>query len=185
MQQLGCATVIVATFLLSGCATMRVSSHTEPGLAWSQYRTFEWGQADALPPSDSRFQKDPNFRDRIEGAVERQMAANGFERAAASAAPDLLIHYHAAINERIDVDEIDRQSGYCTTVDCQPPVTSRVTRHEAGTLVVDIIDARTQRLIWRGWAQDSVEDVLGHRDRVRQTVEEGVSRMFATFPQSR
>ena len=161
--------------LLSGCATMRVSSHTESGLSWSQYRTFDWGQADSLPPSDPRFQKDPNFRDRIEGAVERQMAANGFERAAASAAADLLIHYHAAINERIDVDEIDRRYGYCADADCQPGVTPRVTRYEAGTLVVDIIDARTQRLIWRGWAQDSVEDVLGNRDRVRQTVEEGVS----------
>ena len=60
-----------------------------------------------------------------------------------------------------------------------------ITHYEAGTLVVDIIDARTQRLIWRGWAQDSVEDVLGNRDRVRQTVEEGVSRMFATFPRSK
>ena len=109
------------------------------------------------------------------------MAANGFERADASATPDLLIHYHAAINERIDVDEIDRRYGYCATADCRP----RVTRHEAGTLVVDIIDARTQRLIWRGWAQDSVEGVLGNRDRVRQTVEDGVSGMFATFPQSR
>jgi hypothetical protein len=185
MQTLRCATVIVAACLLSGCATMRVSSHTERGLSWSQYRTFEWGQADALPLSDPRFQKDPNFRDRIEGAVERQMAANGFARAAASAAPDLLIHYHAAINDRIDVDEIDRRYGYCTTVDCQPRVTPRVTRYEAGTLVIDIIDARTQRLIWRGWAQDSVEDVLGNRERVRQTVEEGVSRMFSTFPKSR
>ena len=100
-------------------------------------------------------------------------------------AADLLIHYHAAINERIDVDEVDRRYGYCAGADCQPGVTPQVTRYEAGTLVVDIIDARTQRLIWRGWAQDSVEDVLGNRDRVRQTVEEGVSRMFATFPQSK
>ena len=175
------ATVIVAACLLSGCATMRVSSHTERGLAWSQYHTFDWGQADSLPPSDPRMQQDPYFRDRFEGAVERQMAAKGFERSAASAAPDLLIHYHAAIGERIDADEIGRQSGYCDAVDCTP----RVTRYEAGTLVVDIVDARTRRLIWRGWAQDSVEDVLGNRDRVRQTIEDGVSRMFSAFPQPR
>jgi hypothetical protein len=181
MLQPGCATVIVTACLLSGCATIRVSSHTEHGLAWSQYRTFEWGLADSLPPSDPRFQKDPHFRDRIEGAVERQLAAKGFERSAATATPDVLIHYHAAINERITVDEIDRQYVQCVTGDCGP----RITHYEAGTLVVDIIDARTNRLIWRGWAQDSVEGVLGNRDRVRQTVEEGVSRMFATFPQPR
>ena len=181
MQRPRYATVIVAACLLSGCATMRVSSHTERGLIWSQYHTFEWGRADSLPPSDPRLQQDPYFRDRIEGAVERQMAAKGFQRSPASSVPDLLIHYHAAINERIDVDEIDRRYGDCDAVDCVP----RVSRYEAGTLVVDIVDARTRRLIWRGWAQDSVEDVLGNRDRVRQTIEDGVSRMFATFPQPR
>ena len=31
MKQARCATVIVAACLLSGCATMRVSSHTEHG----------------------------------------------------------------------------------------------------------------------------------------------------------
>ena len=178
MQPPRYATVIVAACLLSGCATMRVSSHTEPGLAWSQYHTFDWGQADSLPPSDPRLQKDPYFRDRFEGAVERQMAAKGFERSAASAAPDLLIHYHAAISERIDADEIGRQSGYCDAVDCVP----RVSRYEAGTLVVDIVDARTRRLIWRGWAQDSVEDLLDNQDRMARKINEAVSRMLARLP---
>ena len=181
MQTLRCATVVVAACLLSGCATVSVSSHTEPGLAWSQYRTFEWGAADPLPASDPRFAKDPYFQDRVAGAIEKQMAAKGFERAAPKATPDLLIHYHANIAERIDVDEIDRDHGYCATADCRP----RVTRYEAGAIVVDIIDARTNRLIWRGWARDSVEGVIGNRDRVRHTIDEGVARMFATFPQSK
>ena len=181
MQTLRCATVLVAAGLLSGCATMSVSSHTERGFAWSQHRTFEWGPADALPSSDPRFAKDPYFQDRVAGAIEKQMAAQGFERAAPQAKADLLIHYHANIAERIDVNEIDRGYGYCMAPDCRP----RVARYEAGTLVVDIIDARTNRLIWRGWARDSVEDVIGNRDQVRHTVDEGIARMFSTFPQSK
>jgi hypothetical protein len=179
MQTLRCATVIVSACLLSGCATMSVSSHTERGLAWSQYRTFEWSAADSLPPGDPRLEKDPYFQDRVAGAIEKQMAAKGFERSALTAKPDLLIHYHANIAERINVDEIDRGDGYCVTAECRP----QVTHYEAGTLVVDIIDGRTNRLIWRGWAQDSVEGVIGNRNRVRHTIDEGVARMFATFPQ--
>jgi len=60
-----------------------------------------------------------------------------------------------------------------------------VIEYEAGTLVVDIIDERTGRLIWRGWAQDSVEGVLGNRDRLRRKIDEGVTRMFARFPHAR
>ena len=181
MRTLRCATIMVTACLLSSCATMRVSSHTERGLAWSQYRTFEWGAADALPPGDPRLEKDPYFQDRVAGAIEKQMAAKGFERSAPKAKADLLIHYHAHIAERINVDEIDRGYGNRVTADCRP----RVAHYEAGTLVVDIIDARTNRLILRGWARDSVEGVIGNRDRVRHTIDEGVARMFATFPQSK
>jgi hypothetical protein len=181
MPPRSCVALIVTSCLLGGCATMRVSAHTEPGLAWSQYRTYEWGQADSLPPGDPRLEQDPYFQDRVAGAIEKQMAARGFERADSSATPDLLIHYHATIADRIDVDAIDRGNGYCAATDCTP----RVTHYEAGTLVVDVVDARTNRLIWRGWAQDSLDGVLGNRDRVRHTIEEGVTRMFVSLPPSK
>jgi Domain of unknown function (DUF4136) len=52
-------------------------------------------------------------------------------------------------------------------------------------LVVDIIDQRTDRLIWRGWAQDSVEGVLGNRNRLKRKIDEGVTRMFERLPRAR
>lgn len=171
----------VAALLVAGCATMRVSSHADRGLIWSKYRTFDWGPADALPPGDPRLDKDPYFKDRVAGAIEKAMAGHGFNRSASTERPDLLIHYHAAITDRFEVDQIDHGHGYCTTEDCG----SRVTRYEAGTLVVDIIDAATNVLIWRGWAQDSVEGVLGNRDRLRRRIDDSVERMFVSLPQVR
>jgi hypothetical protein len=175
------AGVMVATLILSGCATMRVGSHTDRALVWSKYRTFDWGPADGLPARDTRLDKDPVFQDRVAGAIEKAMAAHGLELSAASERPDLLIHYHASRTERIDVDRVDRGFGYCTTADCRP----RVTRYEASTLVVDIVDARSNVLVWRGWAQDSVGGMMGNRDRQRRQIDEGVGRMFATLPGSR
>jgi hypothetical protein len=169
--------ITASVFALTGCATMQVSSHTERGLSWAPYHTFGWGPADPLPAGDRRLDADPYFQDRVQGAIEKQMAARGFVRSDASVHPDLLVHYHATIAERTDVDQIDRASGYCVTADCRP----RITRYEVGTLVVDIVDARTNKLIWRGWAQDSLDGVLGNRDRVRHTVDEGVTHMFATL----
>jgi hypothetical protein len=162
-----------ATLVLAGCATLRVSSHRDPGLVWSKYKTFDWGPADALPAGDPRLDKDPFFQDRVEGAIEKAMAGRGFVRSAASERPDVLIHYHASITARLDVDEIDRRYGYCATNDCEP----RVTGHEAGTLVVDMVDATTNVLLWRGWAQGTVEGV-----RLRRRIDEGVRRMFEALP---
>jgi len=172
------ATMAVCMMMASGCATsMTVSSHVRDNLDVRQYRTYDWGPADALPTGDPRLDQDPFFKDRVQGAVERQLAAKGM-RLSSAGTPDLLIHYHASIANRIDVNRTERAYGYCRGGDCD----SWVVEYEAGTLVLDVIDARTNQLIWRGWAQDSVEDALGNRERMAGKIDEAVTRMLARFP---
>ena len=171
------AAVVVSAFAAIGCATMNVSSHVERGLDFAQYHTYDWGPADALPTGDPRLDKNPFFQDHVQGAVEKQLAAKGFERST-SRAPDLLIHYHASINRRIDVNRVDHKFGYCYNEDCR----AGVIEYEAGTLVLDIVDTRTNRVIWRGWAQHSVEGVLDNQDRMARKINEAVRRMLERLP---
>jgi hypothetical protein len=158
---------------------MSVSSHVQRGLDFAQYRTYDWSQADALPAGDPRLDGNPFFRDHLAGAIEKQLALKGLERSTAGAA-DLLVHYHANISRRLDVNRLDREFGYCYDASCR----ARVFDYEAGTLVVDIVDTRTHLLIWRGWARHGVDDVLGNEDRMARTVNEAVRRMLARFPRS-
>lgn len=173
--------VILALFtslITASCATtMTVSSHVERGLDFTPYRSFDWGPADALPTGDPRLDQDPFFRDHVQGAVEKELAARGIVLSA-SGTPDLLIHYHANIRQRIDVARIDRSYGHCPGTTCPP----ETIEYEAGTLVLDFIDARTNRLIWRGWAQKSVGDMLHDRDTMARTIDEAVTRMLKRLP---
>jgi hypothetical protein len=130
-----------------------------------------------LPTGDPRLDKNPFFKDHVEGAVEKQLAARGFEMSA-SGTPDLIIHYHASITQRIDVNRVDRGYGYCYGADCQ----SGVIEYEAGTLVLDLVDSRTNRVIWRGWAQDTVEGVLDNEDEMARQINRAVTRMLARLP---
>ncbi len=161
---------------LTSCATMNVSSQVQHGLDFSKYHTFDWGTPDALPVSDPRLAKDPFFQDHLEGAVEKALQAKGYRRATGS--PDLLVHYHAAISERIDVDRTDRNRGY--GYQGNPTVTTHT--FEAGTIVIDIVDARTNRVVWRGWAQRDLAGILDNHDRLAKTIDEAVTRMLARFP---
>lgn len=170
-------TVIATAAMLAGCATLNVGSHTDRGLIWSKYKTFDWGPADALPASDPRLDKDPYFQDRVEGAIEKAMAAHGFVRSATNERPDVIIHYHANVAERLDADQSDRSYGHCAFDDCRP----RVSRHEAGTLVVDLVDASSNVLMWRGWAQGRLEGILGNGGRMRRRIDDSVSHMFETL----
>jgi len=170
-----------AACALVACATMRVSSHVERGLDFSRYQTFDWGPADALPAGDPRLAEDRHFEDRVEGAIEKQMAARGYRRSSPGAAPDVRIHYHATIDRRLDVNETDRRTGYCGAGACL----ASVVEYEAGTLVVDMVDSQTNRLIWRGWAQGSVQGVLGNREHLARRVDQGVAKMFVRLPAAR
>jgi hypothetical protein len=174
-------TVGLAVGIAGGCAVaMSVSSHVDRTINFAQYRTFDWGPADALPTGDPRLDRDPFFKDHVQGAVERGLAARGIELNS-SGTPDLLIHYHANITERMDVNKADRTYGYCRTADCPP----ETVWYEAGTLVLDVMDARTNTLVWRGWAQNSVEDMLRDKDKMAKTIDRAVVGMLRQLPQAR
>ncbi|HEY6507200.1 MAG TPA: DUF4136 domain-containing protein [Vicinamibacterales bacterium] len=174
-QLTGIALLAAAT---TACATMSVSSHVETGLDMKGYRTFDWGPADALPTGDPRLDQDPFFKDQVTGAVEKALASLGMGLVPSNGTPDLLIHYHAHISQRLDVRAADRQFGYCTGDACS----GNVFEYEAGTLVFDVVDARTNKVIWRGWAQDRVEPILENRDVMATRIQEAVTRIFKQFP---
>lgn len=166
----------VAVAGLAGCASMNVSSHIERGVNFSQYVTYDWGPPDNLPVGDPRLDNNPFFNDYLQGAIEKKMAAKGFERAAGKET-DLLIHYHASVNQRLDVYRADQQYGYCYG-DCEPQVVD----FEQGTLVIDIVDAKTKKVVWRGWAQDTMTGVIDNQERLQKQVDEGVTKMMLLLP---
>ena len=182
MRQLLRATAAALCALsLTACATtISVGSHAGRGVDFARYRTYEWGPADALPMGDPRLDQNPFFQDRMQGAVEKQLAARGFQRAV-SGTPDLLVHYHASADQRFDVHDVDRRYGHCLGDDCEPEVTT----YEAATLVLDIVDTRSNDVIWRGWARGSLEGVITDPDRMARHINEAVQRMLAGFPGQR
>ena len=174
----GLAAATTAALVLAGCAsTMTVSSHVQYGLDFANSRTYTWGPPDELPVGDPRLDRDPFFRDHLQGAVEKRLAARGFVLGDGNAA-DLVMHYHAAINHRMDVNRFDHQQGYCYDADCSVQVMDV----EAGTIVLDIIDARTKRLLWRGWAETGVDDMLKNPDKMTRKIDEAAEKMLAQLP---
>jgi hypothetical protein len=166
----------VAVAGLAGCASMNVSSHIERGVNFTEYVTYDWGPPDNLPVGDPRLDNNPFFNDYLQGAVEKKLAAKGYERTAGKPA-DLLIHYHASVNQRLDVYRADQPYGYCYG-DCEPQVVD----FEQGTLVIDLVDAKTKKVVWRGWAQDTMTGVIDNQDRLQKQVDEGVTKMMLLLP---
>jgi hypothetical protein len=166
----------MAALATAGCATMLVSSHIERDATFADYVTYDWGPPDNLPVGDPRLDNNPFFNDYLQGAIEKKMAAKGFERAV-TGTPDLLVHYHASVHQKLDVYEVDSRYGYCYG-NCQPQVVD----YELGTLIIDIVDTKTSKVIWRGWAQDTMNGVIDDQDRLEKQVGEGVTKMMMLLP---
>ena len=177
----GYVALVALTAALPGCATMRANSFVQYGVDLSLYRSWNWGLADALPTGDPRLDNNEMFHDRLQEAVEAQMARKGYEQVAGAAA-DLLFHYHASVTERIVTSDIDRRfNTTCPDPSCDPGVS----QFEEGTLIIDAVDARTSRLVWRGWAQDTFAGVVDDQDRLERKVDEAVERILQRFPLAR
>ncbi len=168
--------LIALTVAAAGCATMTVSSHIERTANFADYVTYEWGPPDNLPVGDPRLDNNPFFVDFLQGAVEKRLADKGYQHAVAGD-PDLLIHYHASVNQRVDVYTADYQYGYCYG-DCQPQYTD----YEQGTLIIDVVDTRTNKVVWRGWAQDVMNGIIDNQDRLEKKVDEEVTKMMMLLP---
>jgi hypothetical protein len=172
--------VAILGLTVSACATMNVSSHVERGLDFTQYHTWQWAPADALPESNPRL-NNSFFQDHFQGAVERQFSARGLVQTFSdNAAPDLLVHYHANVSPQMQVVTDQAGSGACYDANC----TVRVLDNEMDTIVLDVVDARTNRLIWRGWAQNATAGAIDHPTRFNTRIQQAVARMFARFPKT-
>ena len=157
------ALLVASALMLAGCAPLRVSSHVDSQADFTRFKTFAWGPADALPAGDPRLDESGFFQDHMQGAVERQMVSKGYEYAGERDVPDVRIHFHAVTRGRLNPDD-------------------GATTFEEGTLIVDVMNGRTDRLVWRGWAQDTVGDSLENQDALAKRIDRAVRSLMVALP---
>jgi hypothetical protein len=169
-----CAVVAAAVCAGSACAPMTVHSYLERSIDLRSYHTYAWRAADPSPTGDPRLDNNRFFAERVRGSAERELNRYGFEKAA-SAEPDLWLHYHASVSQEIDMRTVDAEHP-CVDRDCGPVV------FEKGTLIVDLVDARTKTLVWRGWAESRFDGVVDDQKWMESRIDETVGRILSRLP---
>jgi hypothetical protein len=156
-----------------------VNSYADRGIDLQRYRTFDWGPAGAFSTGDPRLDNNEFFTTHVRTRVENELARRDFEKATTSQPPDLLVHYHASVTQEIDVRTIDRDYRDSNVASREPYV------FEAGTLFVDLVDSRTNRLVWRGWAEAGIDGVIDDQRLLEKRVDEAVARILDRLPPRR
>jgi hypothetical protein len=168
----GTMAAAVAALSLSACAPVHVNASLERGMDFAKYTSYTWASEHRFNTGDPRLDNNEIFEGRLRQAVDRGLEARGLEQASASSA-ELVVHYHASVSQQIDVNTLDRQYGYCN--DCRSSV------YDAGTITIDFVDAKTNKLVWRGWAEGSLEGI-DNQEVIEARVDEAVAKILQKLP---
>jgi len=181
LTRLALAAAALSTLTVTACATMQVNSFVERGVDITRYRTYHWAPADAQSTGDPRLDNNTFFGERIQAQVDKWLGDRGFEKISADG-PDLVAHYHASVAQEVNPNGLDQP--YLATcandqTTCEPP---EPYVFDAGTIVVDLVDARTKRLVWRGWAEGSIDGAIDDQTFMEQRIDEAVARIMERLP---
>ena len=163
--------------LLAACNSMSIESDHDPRIDFTKYQSFEF-LPEQSSPSDNPVAEGALIRNRVWDAVRRELGAKGMTFRESGGA-DLLIAYHADVQEKVDVTTHGYHYGrwgmgfYGDSVDTY--------RYNEGRLILDLIDAKSRDLVWRGMATTIVGTA---RDPEKSTaiINEAVSKMLARYP---
>jgi hypothetical protein len=132
-------------FVLGACAGPRteVKATASPSANFQAFQTYAFVPVDRLDLSGSQM-ADPVTRQNLESAIGRELQSRGLSAAARDARPSLLVAYFADVYEEADKNRPISGS------------TGGTNWQRQGMVVVDVVDASTQEVVWHGeaWARD-------------------------------
>src|SRR5512135_2818853 len=156
--------------IVAGCAskpTLRVSAERSAAADFSGYRTYRWRRP--LPeavPGHPRYGRD--LMDwRIRNVVETQLNAKGYTEVSSRQA-DLVVDCYVGIKEK-HTDSVNDFIHYRESGGDEGPQESYVYGYQEGTIIVEVYDATTNHLVWRGSAAPVINPET-QQDKVREAV---------------
>ena len=158
---------------------MSAGADFDPGMDFHVYETFAWEDAIPLPTGDPRLDENPFFDERIREAVTAELVARGIRNVDIDAQPSLLVHYHASVQDRIEVYHHDTAAGYEVS---GFEAGTEVYQWDEGTLLVDLVDTESMRVVWRGWSRADVTRALDDLEAMALLLQAAAREMFSHLP---
>lgn len=173
----------VCVLLLAGCATgPEITSEADPEADFGSYRTFGFYAPLAL---EKEGYATPTT-DRIKAATRAQLESRGYVYTPEQ--PDLWVNLNAYMQKRTDVTSfptVDYNYYYSYRARSYFAVPfwhdeTHVRQYTEGTLNVDLVDRRKNRLVWEGIAVGRIAKLKPEERAAR--IDSTVSDIFARYP---
>jgi hypothetical protein len=156
--------VCIASTLAVG---QQVSVNYNHSQSFAQYHTYAWGSNNANQVQDSILAQ-VAIQD-----IDAALQGKGLQKVAEGQSPDLIVTGNGGMKQQTSYSAWGMRGIGGGMGGITPE------QNVIGTLIVDLYDAKSQSLVWRGIAQDTLNN---NGNKNQQMVQKAVTKMFKQWP---
>jgi hypothetical protein len=173
LQRVAIALVGIMFLFADVSMAQQVKTDYDRGANFAQYKTYSWEHVRT---------KDPLVVDRIESAVNAALAARGWTQVESGGDVSIVAVQMTSNQETLNTFYNGFGGGWGWRRfggGGFGEATTTTETYKVGTLVVDLFDAKTKKLLWRGSSSDTLSN---NSDKNIKNLNKGVEKMFRQFP---
>ena len=166
--------LILSVLVFLGCSSLRVTNDYDPEFEFSKQITFAVAH-------HNREGEDTLLNDRLLSALETELGSKGYVKAFKAEA-DLVFVFHTKVENKIDIDTDYQMVGYGRyRYGGGMVATTSTYQYTKGTLIVDALNPKDEKIVWRGIATDTLSE---HKTPQKRTeyINEVVKELMQSFP---
>jgi hypothetical protein len=171
----------IALLFATASFAQQVKTDYDRSADFSNYKTYSWEKVQT---------QNPLWVDRIKAAVNSALAAKGFTQVESGGNVSIMAMEMTQSHQTLNTyyDNFGGGWGWRGWFgggfgggfgDGFGDSTTTESTYKVGTLVVDLFDSNTKKLIWRGSASDTLSD---KSDKNIKNLNKGVEKLFDRFP---
>lgn len=143
----------------------------EPGVDFTKFKTYSWVAGRAA--------SNPQIHKLVVAEIDRQLQGKGLQRLEANG--DFSVVYYTSLDENINTSAVAymKSSDWRKWGEHEPVYGPKMVAMPIARLVLDIVDASANRLIWRGRAKDPYTP---NQARGKRRASRAVAKLLARFP---
>ena len=167
--------IFAASVYLMACASVQVTTDYDHSAPFAQYKTY------SLEPSTEKIPFSPSVEAALRDSLRTNLAARGLVEVSAN--PDIHIVRHVSTKEKVIVHQsayagVPYRYGRYYMWSGGADMYADVSQYTEGTLILDFVDAKTQKLVFRGIGTGTVSTPEENAERIR----EAVQKIVQDFP---
>lgn len=179
--------LLVSFIFVAGCSNKPyVETDYQADFNFALLKTFD--VAETKQDTKENILISPFTLGHIHAVLEAELSKR-YQVPAAGAAPDFIVNYHVVVEEKIDPRSYDSLYGYGfygrgyhrygSPFFYGPNAGVRV--YNQGSLIIDIVDAKTNKPIWRGVSEKRLSRSMAPQQQ-REVLSAAVTEVIAQFP---